>query len=62
MWAKIVKAVLARQAAGTSNEELDAKVALARFFNERVLPQATAHLAKLQSGAEPLMALSSEMF
>lgn len=62
MWARIARAVLARQAAGTSNPELDAKLALARFFNERVLPQSAAHLAKLQSGAETLMALPSEMF
>ncbi|HZZ25376.1 MAG TPA: acyl-CoA dehydrogenase C-terminal domain-containing protein, partial [Roseiarcus sp.] len=62
MWAKIAKAVLGRQAAGTSNPELDAKLALARFFNERVLPQSAAHLAKLQSGAETLMALPREMF
>jgi acyl-CoA dehydrogenase len=62
MWSRIVKAVLARQAAGTSNVELDAKLALARFFNKRILPQAAAHLAKVQSGSEVLMALSSEMF
>ena len=62
MWAKIVTAVLARQAAGTSNPELDAKLALARFFNARVLPQTAAHLAKLRSGAEPLMALPIDAF
>ncbi len=62
MWARIVKAVLARQAAGTSNAELDAKIALATFFNERMLPQAGAHLAKLGSGAQSLMTLPREMF
>jgi acyl-CoA dehydrogenase len=62
MWAKIAKAVLARQAAGTSNAGLDAKLALARFFSKRVLPQSAAHLAKLQSGAEALMDLPNEMF
>jgi len=61
MWDKIVKAVLARQAVGTSNAELDGKLALAWFFNQRVLPQSAAHLAKLQSGADVLMALPNKM-
>jgi acyl-CoA dehydrogenase len=62
MWARMAKAVLARQAAGTSKPELDAKLTLAKFFNERMLPQAGAHLAKLTTGAETLMALPAEMF
>ena len=62
MWARMAKAVLARQAAGTSAPELDTKLALAKFFNERMLPQAGANLAKLTSGAETLMALRAEMF
>jgi hypothetical protein len=62
MWARIVRAVLARQAAGTSSEALDAKPALARFFNARVLPEAGAHLARIVSGAEPLMELAAEAF
>jgi acyl-CoA dehydrogenase len=43
-------------------ESHDHKLILARFFNERILPESAAHLAKLQSGAETLMALPSEMF
>jgi len=62
MWARMAKAVLARQAAGTSTPELDAKLALAKFFGDRMLPQAGAHLAKLTSGAETLMALPAEAF
>ena len=62
MWARIVKAVLARQAAGTSNEALDSKLWLARFFNARVLPEGAAHLARISSGAETLMALKAEAF
>jgi hypothetical protein len=34
---------------------------LARFFNQRVLPQSAVHLAKLQSGADVLMALPNEI-
>ena len=62
MWARMAKAVLARHAAGTSAPELDTKLALAKFFNERTLPQAGAHVAKLSSGAETLMALPAELF
>jgi hypothetical protein len=33
-----------------------------RYFLGRVLPEAGAHLAKLKSGATPLMALPAEAF
>ena len=62
MWARIAKAALARQANGTSNEALDSKLALAKFFNARILPEAGAHLARLSSGAETLMAMPAEAF
>ena len=62
MWAKMVKAVLARQAKGESNPELDAKLTLAKFFNERMLPETGAHLARLTAGAGAVMALPAEAF
>ncbi len=62
MWARIAKAVLARQSAGASNEALDSKLALAKFFNARMLPEAGAHLARLTSGAETVMALPAAAF
>ena len=62
MWARIVKAVLARQAAGRATRALDAKLVLARFFNARVLPEAGAHLARISSGAETLMELPAAAF
>ncbi|MGO9419874.1 acyl-CoA dehydrogenase C-terminal domain-containing protein [Roseiarcus sp.] len=62
MWARIVKAVLARQAKGESNPTLDAKLTLARFFGERMLPETGAHLARLSAGAATLMALPAEVF
>ena len=37
------------------------KIALLRYV-ERVLPEAGAHLARLKSGAEPVMALNAEAF
>ena len=62
MWARIAKAVLARQAAGTSDATLDSKLTLAKFFAARVLPEAGACLARLSSGAETLMALPAAAF
>jgi len=62
MWARIIKAVLARQAKGASNEALDSKLTLAKFFNARMLPEAGACLARLASGAETLMALPAAAF
>ncbi len=62
MWARVVKAVLARQAKGESNSALDAKLILAKFFSERMLPETAAHLARLSTGASTLMALPAEAF
>ena len=62
MWARMIKAVLARQAKGDSNPALDAKLTLARFFNERMLPETGAHLARLSAGAAGVMALPAEAF
>ncbi len=62
MWARIAKAVLARQASGDSNEALDSKLTLAKFFGARVLPEAAACLARLSSGADTVMALPATAF
>jgi hypothetical protein len=62
MWARVVKAVLARQSRGESNPALDAKLILAKFFSERMLPETAAHLARLSAGASTLMALPAEAF
>jgi acyl-CoA dehydrogenase len=62
MWARIVKAVLARQARAESTPDLDAKLIVAKFFNERMLPETAAHLARLSAGAATLMALPAEAF
>ena len=62
MWARIVKAVLARRAKRESNPALDAKLTLAKFFSERMLPETGAHLARLSAGAATLMALPAEAF
>jgi hypothetical protein len=62
MWARIVKAVLARQETGESSPALDAKLTLAKFFSERMLPETGAQLARLTTGAGTIMALPAEAF
>jgi hypothetical protein len=62
MWARIVKAALAKKAKGESSPALDAKLTFARFFNERMLPETGAHLARLSAGAASVMALPAEAF
>ena len=62
MWARIVKAVRAKSIAGQSNEALDAKLVLARFYNERMLPETAAHLARVTAGAGSVMALPEMAF
>ena len=41
---------------------LAAKIATGRYFLARILPEADAHLAKLKTGAEPLMTLPADAF
>jgi len=62
MWVRIVKAVLTRKAQGNSNGQLDAKLTLAKFFNERMLPETGAHLARLSAGAATIMELPAAGF
>ena len=62
MWARMAKAVLARKASGTSTEALDAKLAVGHFFMARIMPESAAHLARLSTGADTLMALPAEAF
>ena len=38
------------------------KLVTARFFMERMLPETAAQLARIQSGAESMMALPAEAF
>ena len=59
MWAMMAKAALAKKG---SDPYYDTKLATGRYFLARTLPDAGAHLAKLKSGAEPVMALSAEAF
>jgi hypothetical protein len=61
MWAKMAKAALAAQKNG-ADPYFDTKLATGRYFITRMTPDAGAHLAKLKSGSEPVMALAAEQF
>jgi hypothetical protein len=63
MWARMAKAALAaKHDGGAGDPYYDAKLATGRYFLARTLPDAGAHLAKMKSGAEPVMALAAEAF
>ncbi len=60
MWAKMAKAALDRR--GSGDHFYDNKLVTARYFFDRVLPDAASHLAKVKTGATPVMALSADAF
>ena len=62
MWALSAEAAQARIEAGDSDPFYAQKLATGRFFLERILPDAGAHLAKLKTGAAAVMALEADAF
>jgi hypothetical protein len=62
MWALQAKAALAAKKNGGGDPYYDTKLTTGRYFLARCAPDAGAHLAKLKSGAEPVMALAAEAF
>ncbi len=63
MWARMAKAARAALAAGTGDESFyETKLATGRYYMARQLPQTRSLLARIESGAEPVMALAAEAF
>ena len=63
MWLRMAVAASKLKAAGEGEAAfLDAKLVTARFYAERILPDAGALRRKIEGGAESLMALPPEMF
>jgi len=61
MWGQMAK--VAQTRIGEADAAFyDNKLVTARFFMERVMPDTAAHLARLSSGADTLMALPAEAF
>jgi Acetyl-CoA dehydrogenase C-terminal like/Acyl-CoA dehydrogenase, C-terminal domain len=63
MWARMAKAAYARLDAGDADPDfLQSKIATARYYAARQLPACAMHLARIESGAEPVMALEAAAF
>src|SRR3546814_17433211 len=63
MWAKMAKVAKAKLAEGAADKDFyETKLVTARFFMDRMLPDTSAQLAKIQAGAESTMLLKAGTF
>jgi alkylation response protein AidB-like acyl-CoA dehydrogenase len=62
MWARMAKVALEKIASGDASAYLKTKLVTGRFFMERMLPQTSVHLARVQSGCATTMELAAEAF
>lgn len=63
MWAQMAKVAVAKLAAGTDDPVFyQNKLATARFYMQRMLPDTAALLQKVESGADTLMAIDADAF
>ena len=63
MWLRMATAAAALKSSGEGDAAfLDAKLVTARYFAERVIPQAGALRRQIEGGSESIMALPPEMF
>ncbi|MEX1146958.1 MAG: acyl-CoA dehydrogenase C-terminal domain-containing protein [Sphingomonadales bacterium] len=63
MWCLMARTAARKLATGNGNRDfLEAKLATARFFMSHVMPATATHLARIEAGAEPVMALDAEAF
>ena len=63
MWARMAKAAYAGLDTGAGDMQFyNTKIATGRYFMARQLPATTMHLARIESGAGPVMALPAEAF
>ncbi|RED15720.1 acyl-CoA dehydrogenase C-terminal domain-containing protein [Parasphingopyxis lamellibrachiae] len=63
MWLRMAKASAAAIEAGTEDKAFhEAKLVTARFYAEKIMPDAAGLRAKIEGGSDSLMALEPEMF
>ena len=63
MWTKMAKAAYVALDAGAADRDFyEAKIATGRFYMARQLPACGMHLARIESGADTVMALTAEAF
>ncbi|MDS9465992.1 acyl-CoA dehydrogenase C-terminal domain-containing protein [Paracoccus sp. MBLB3053] len=63
MWTRMAAAARKALADGTSDREYyESKIATGRFYMTRQLPLTAAHLGRVRTGADPVMALAEDQF
>ncbi|MEO9339343.1 acyl-CoA dehydrogenase C-terminal domain-containing protein [Mesorhizobium sp. SB112] len=64
MWARMAKTAQGKitEGANGSADFLETKLVTGRYFMERVMPETSAHLARISTGADTMMALSADAF
>ncbi len=64
MWAMMAHTAQAKLSNGANGSEkfLENKLLTGKFFMERILPESAAHLIRIQTGAETMMAMDAESF
>ncbi len=63
MWVRMAKAAFVALDGGASDKAFyEAKIATGRYYMARQLPACAMHLARIESGAETVMALSADQF
>lgn len=63
MWVRMAKVANDKLEAGDGNKEfLENKLVTARYFMERIMPESSAHLSRISTGSESMMALDAEAF
>jgi hypothetical protein len=62
MWARMAKVAQDKIAAGDASSYLSTKLVTGRFFMERMLPETTLHLVRIQTGCATTMELPAEAF
>jgi hypothetical protein len=62
MWAKMAKVAHDKIAGSGATPYLTTKLVTGRFFMERMLPETSVHLARIQSGSATVMELAAEAF
>ena len=63
MWARMAKAAnIALESGASDTAFYEIKLATGRYYMARQLPATGMHLARIESGADTVMALDSEAF
>ena len=62
MWARMAKVAQDKIATGGATPYLTTKLVTGRFFMERMLPETSVHLARIQTGSATTMELPAEAF